>query len=98
MRTRLDRTFLVLAALGIGFRLLLALTGWVEGATLSDDAYYYYIIAENVAAGHGSTFDGLAPTNGYHPLWMLTLAGLFRWLPSHPCLPLRVADRTVCHP
>jgi hypothetical protein len=36
-----------------------------------DDAFYYFGIARNVAAGHGSTFDGLNLTNGYHPLWML---------------------------
>jgi hypothetical protein len=35
-----------------------------------DDAYYYFGIARNVAAGLGSTFDGLHPTNGYHPLWL----------------------------
>jgi hypothetical protein len=42
-----------------------------------DDAYYYFKIAENIAAGNGSTFDGLAPTNGYHPLWMLILIPIF---------------------
>ncbi len=36
-----------------------------------DDAFYYFGIARNVAAGHGSTFDGINLTNGYHPLWML---------------------------
>lgn len=44
-----------------------------DGAPFSltfDDAYYYFEIAKNVAAGHGSTFDTLNPTNGYHPLWL----------------------------
>ena len=36
-----------------------------------DDAFYYFGIARNVAHGHGSTFDGIDLTNGYHPLWML---------------------------
>lgn len=35
-----------------------------------DDAWYYFGIARNIVAGHGSTFDQLNPTNGYHPLWM----------------------------
>ena len=35
-----------------------------------DDAYYYFGIARNVADGHGSTFDQLNSTNGYHPLWL----------------------------
>jgi hypothetical protein len=36
---------------------------------LYDDAYYYFKVAANLAAGAGSTFDGINPTNGYHPLW-----------------------------
>ncbi len=35
-----------------------------------DDAYYYFEVAKNIAAGHGSTFDQINHTNGYHPLWM----------------------------
>src|SRR5512137_2142588 len=38
---------------------------------IRDDAYYYYKVAQNISEGHGSTFDGLHPTNGYHPLWLL---------------------------
>jgi hypothetical protein len=37
---------------------------------LQDDSYFYLQIGRNIAAGHGSTFHGLTPTNGYHPLWM----------------------------
>jgi len=44
----------------------------------ADDAAYYLKIAENVAAGRGFTFDGLAPTNGFHPLWAWLLVGLHR--------------------
>src|SRR5262245_48117211 len=36
---------------------------------LSDDGLFYLIIAQYIAAGQGSTFNGLFPTNGYHPLW-----------------------------
>ena len=41
-----------------------------------DDGYYYLRIAQNLAAGLGSTFDGINQTNGYHPLWMLCLVPL----------------------
>ena len=41
---------------------------------LPDDAYYYFKIAYNIHAGAGSTFDGINPTNGYHPLWILLLS------------------------
>jgi len=36
-----------------------------------DDGYFYLQIARNIALGQGSTFNGVMPTNGYHPLWML---------------------------
>ncbi len=45
-----------------------------QGAVLSvfsDDAFYYFKIAKNITSGAGCTFDGIAPTNGFHPLWML---------------------------
>ena len=38
---------------------------------LQDDSYFYLQIAHNLAAGHGSTFHDITPTNGYHPLWMV---------------------------
>jgi hypothetical protein len=40
---------------------------------LSDDAFYYFSIARNAAHGYGLTFDKLAETNGFHPLWMAVL-------------------------
>jgi len=48
---------------------------WV--AMLYDDFFYYMKVAENWVDGHGSTFNRLVPTNGYHPLWMLILAGAY---------------------
>src|SRR5665213_3942255 len=38
-----------------------------------DDFYYYYLTAKHFAATGFSSFDGIVPTNGYHPLWMLSL-------------------------
>jgi hypothetical protein len=35
-----------------------------------DDAFYYLTTARNIAAKNISSFDGLNPTNGYHPAWM----------------------------
>ena len=51
---------------------------WV--AMLYDDFFYYMKVAENWVDGHGSTFNRLVPTNGYHPLWMLVLAGAYALL------------------
>jgi hypothetical protein len=44
---------------------------------IGDDASYYMTTARNLAAGRGMTFDGLHPTNGFHPLWLLMLVPLF---------------------
>ena len=53
-----------------------------------DDGYYYFVTARNIASGLGVTFDGIAPTNGFHPLWMLLITPIFA-LPGQ-ILPLRV--------
>lgn len=49
-------------------------------AMSTDDAYYYTRIARNVAAGQGATFDGVEPTNGFHPAWLLAMVPLCRFI------------------
>jgi len=44
---------------------------------LSDDAYYYIVVARNFATTGAMTFDGHSITNGFHPLWWLIEVGLF---------------------
>ena len=55
-----------------------------------DDAYYYFKVAQNISEGHGSTFDGINKTNGYHPLWMLICIPIFSLARFDLVLPLRV--------
>ena len=55
-----------------------------------DDAYYYFKVAQNVSEGRGSTFDGINPTNGYHPLWMLICIPIFSLARFDLILPLRI--------
>ena len=43
----------------------------------TDDAFYYFVTARNIAAGNGVSFDGLQPGNGFHPLWMLLVTPIF---------------------
>jgi len=57
---------------------------------IRDDAYYYFKVAQNISEGHGSTFDGINPTNGYHPLWMLVCIPIFALARFDLILPLRV--------
>jgi hypothetical protein len=42
-----------------------------------DDTFYYFKTALNISRGLGSTFDGINPTNGYHPLWLGLLSVVF---------------------
>jgi len=54
-----------------------------------DDGYFYPQIARFIASGHGSTFNGIMPTNGYHPLWMLVcVVGAWITPASGPLLQL----------
>ncbi len=55
-----------------------------------DDAYYYFKVAQNITAGLGSTFDGINPTNGYHPLWLLVCIPIFLLAHFDLILPLRL--------
>lgn len=50
--------------------------------SVPDDAYYYFTIAQNIALGKGVTFDGLTPTNGFHPFWMMLITPLW-WITGH---------------
>lgn len=48
----------------------------------ADDSFFYLVVGRNFALGYGSTFNRLMPTNGYHPLWMLLCAGVYRVFPD----------------
>jgi len=46
---------------------------WLLGV-VPDDAFYYLGIARNLADHGLSSFDGVNPTNGYHPGWMVVVS------------------------
>lgn len=86
--TRLTRWGVSVSAwwwLGLGAALAVRL--WFVWQPLSellsrynaDDMYYYLTIARQIVAGRGVSFDGLAPTNGFHPLYLALLVA-FEWL------------------
>lgn len=54
---------------------------------VQDDLLYYLKVAQNIAHGHGSTFNGIVATNGYQPLWLLVLI-VFSWFTESPRLIL----------
>ncbi len=84
-----------LSDLWIAFFLIaysLSVAGWLlaNGIHVTmEDGFYYFKIAQNIAQGEGSSFDGINPTNGYHPLWLLCLVPIF-WLTSHTATALLI--------
>ena len=75
----------VLIYLGVCFSILRHSVSWLLGY-VADDGFYYLQVARHLAATGHSTFDGLNPTNGYHPGWMLLMTGLARLLPDRVAL------------
>ena len=74
---------LLVGAVALAF--LVALVLWPRALVLamaSDDAFYYFKIARNIINGAGCSFDGLAPTNGFHPLWMVFLLPIYFLVPE----------------
>ncbi len=87
---RLLSTFIVVAGFVYALFVIFVLPLEKLVAIPSDDAFYYFKIARNIVAGEGCTFDGIARTNGFHPLWMLCVLCVFNVLPSNPEFPVRV--------
>lgn len=66
-------------AVVFALKALVALSAASRGVSFFiDDAFYYLLIARNFAASGVPTFDGVNPTNGFHPLWMLVLAAMYK--------------------
>lgn len=71
------RAWLLLALPALGWAAVLVAWEPAFWSFVFDDSFYYGAIARRIAAGEGSTFDGIHPTNGYHPLWMGFVTALF---------------------
>lgn len=70
-------------------QLAIVIGGFADNGALCDDAFYYFQIAKNAAAGNGFSFDGLHATNGFHPLFAWVAVPVFA-LSSSPWLPIRI--------
>lgn len=87
----MTRTLAFLSAAGVLACAALALFGNTNLLcyAMKDDGFYYLTLARNIAGGHGATFDGIARTNGFHPLWTIALTPFFR-LSRDPMTPVRL--------
>jgi hypothetical protein len=88
----LSRRVLFLMSLGLLVRLAWA---WLPEQYLfflvSDDAYYYFTIARNLAIRGMFSADGITLTNGFHPLWLFVITPVFALLSAHHWLALHFA-------
>jgi hypothetical protein len=87
------------AALAVAFGLAQAavvVSGRGDGDLLSDDAFYYFRIAHNAASGEGFTFDRIAPTNGFHPLFAWLCVPIFALGHGSAWAPVRAAMLLLC--
>jgi hypothetical protein len=90
-RFDLFEIILIIAVMGIGLYAAFSdAQNFPNNWFTRDDAYYYFKVAQNISEGHGSTFDGINPTNGYHPLWMLICVPIFALARFDLILPLRI--------
>jgi hypothetical protein len=86
--------FWALLALTVSTRLAVALANHhslIDNGVYQDDAFYYLRIASNVVHGRGLTFDGAAPTNGFHPLYLLLLLPIVALSGGNLALPIHLS-------
>jgi hypothetical protein len=84
-------TVIVVAGLGLGLALACMPVETSLSHFLIDDMFYYLTTARNVLAGMGASLDGIHATNGFHPLWMLMLAGITFLTGGAPFLTVHLA-------
>jgi len=63
---------------------------WFGVSQFQDDSFYYLVTARNFLRLGIFTFDGVNPTNGFQPLWMGAIVGLFKALGPGATLELRI--------
>ena len=63
---------------------------FLDDLAIPDDAYLSLTIARNIARGLGPLY-GLAPTNGFQPLYVFLMAPVYALFPGDPEAPIRVA-------
>lgn len=90
LRQHLPQFMLVLILMGASVYIAFSPPGSLMHWYNNDDGFFYYKVAQNIVNGRGVTFDGVTPTNGFHPLWMLVCVLVFAVFRGSLLLPLRV--------
>ena len=85
--------FVIGLGLSIQIVLITRSLSYLLTTVLPDDAFYYFDIARSIVMGHGLTFNGIDPTNGFHPLWLLVILPIFKFFytTATDITPIRIA-------
>lgn len=89
-RESLARAAVLLGALILRFGVWRRPIAFLDDTTLIDDSYLSFTVARNLARGLGPLY-GIAPTNGFQPLWVWILTPVYRFLLRDPWTPIHVA-------
>jgi hypothetical protein len=89
-RLRLLLAALLFANFALRVALQIRPLEFIDDLAIPDDAYLSLTIARNIARGLGPLY-GLAPTNGFQPLYVFLMAPVYALVPHDPGLPIRVA-------
>jgi hypothetical protein len=85
----------ILTALIVGSLAARLLVSWGDFdtllAVLADDSFYSLGIARSISRGYGPTFDGIALTNGFQPLYVLLVVPIYWIWPGNGLVPLHLA-------
>ncbi len=91
---RAKESQIVWILLGINFilRFIVAIRPipYIDGLTITDDSYYSFQIAKNIAAGMGPLY-GDSFTNGFQPLYVFLVAPIYLLFPNTLILPIHLA-------
>jgi len=82
----------IIILLGLSLRLFIA---WQDVMVLMvkimpDDSFFVFRIAQEIARGHGLTFDGVIPSNSPRLIWELILSVVFLIYPQGGALPINI--------
>jgi hypothetical protein len=89
-RTTLLALLVFAAAFALRLGVVLTPIPFQLDRALPDDAYYYFLTAQNIAASGSPSVDGMHPSNGWHPLWMIVSTVIFSGRYSDPDMPVRL--------
>lgn len=92
-RWRSDPFLFALVAIGLLLRLFAAARPLlqIDDLAIPDDAYLSLTLARSIAHGWGPLY-GLAPTNGFQPLYVFLMAPAFVLIPHDAFAPVRIAQ------